>query len=331
VQILPSRSIFEDWAGKSSKLTPHHRRLAVDGNVGCHWKHKRRSILINPLPRGVEPRIWGATKALVTTRLHSISIWKGYGRQSLHELFINRCNKSHITEVRGTNKHNLEKSTQEDNKQFKDHLWHKPKNYSWFLIFAFIEQHVRRLTMVMHLYTTPRRYATPMTPSIWGPLNGMRTKGSERYASQSFTTHDDLPSYWWWHFSMHIQYPPPTTIQRCPKGRNPWGGGISVETTRHWMWWKHQQEARWRSRGGANEWHSPSHRRVQPAKIHQAQEQRMVGERRITHKYMELHKMGKLQAGLAVDWCGGLNLLAHWARRFRCKNHPSTSNTVVAR
>jgi hypothetical protein len=37
-----NRSIFEDCAGESSRLTSHHRRLAVDGNVAYHWKHKRR-------------------------------------------------------------------------------------------------------------------------------------------------------------------------------------------------------------------------------------------------------------------------------------------------
>ena len=37
-------SIFEDWAGKSSRLNSrdwrrHHMRLVVDGNVAYHWMH----------------------------------------------------------------------------------------------------------------------------------------------------------------------------------------------------------------------------------------------------------------------------------------------------
>jgi hypothetical protein len=35
------RSIFEDWSANPQDWRSHHRRLAIDGNVAYHWKHKR--------------------------------------------------------------------------------------------------------------------------------------------------------------------------------------------------------------------------------------------------------------------------------------------------
>jgi hypothetical protein len=37
-----SRSIFKDWAGKSSRLTKSPQAPRCRRNVACHWKHKRR-------------------------------------------------------------------------------------------------------------------------------------------------------------------------------------------------------------------------------------------------------------------------------------------------
>jgi hypothetical protein len=72
-QTLPLGASSKTGSANPQDWRSHHRRLTVNRNVAYHWKHKRCWILRNLLPRGVEPRTWGATGALVTTRIHALS------------------------------------------------------------------------------------------------------------------------------------------------------------------------------------------------------------------------------------------------------------------
>jgi hypothetical protein len=79
-EILTTHALSSLWthACKSSDWRSYHMRLAVDINVTFHWKHKCSWILINSLPWGVKPRTWGATRALITTRLQAFRVKRDY-------------------------------------------------------------------------------------------------------------------------------------------------------------------------------------------------------------------------------------------------------------
>jgi hypothetical protein len=67
------RSIFEDCTGKFSRLTksPQTPRCRRERRLPL-----KAQTPLNPekfAPRGVEPKTWGATRALVTTRLQALS------------------------------------------------------------------------------------------------------------------------------------------------------------------------------------------------------------------------------------------------------------------
>jgi hypothetical protein len=62
-QTLPLGASLKTVPANPQDWQSHHRRLAIDGNVAYHWKHKRRYILRNSLPQEVDPRAWGGTEA----------------------------------------------------------------------------------------------------------------------------------------------------------------------------------------------------------------------------------------------------------------------------
>jgi hypothetical protein len=77
--------------------------------------------------------------------------------------------------------------------------------------------------------TTPRSYAAPLPPSIWGPTSGMGTKSGDGHASPRSP---DMTRSWWWqlqHIRAHI--PPFNAIhgEDTLEGN----GGSDGNTTRH--------------------------------------------------------------------------------------------------